>query len=94
MFKLFKAKHPNINVFYYKFLKDNFNLRFWRSQVDTYCTCEKLKPKFERCFKKVVAAKLVVHDRKSKKFYNKLKAEEEVKNKNQSNVIALCFDYM
>lgn len=36
----------------------------------------------------------MVHKRKSKKYYNELKAEVENKSINESNVIAPCFDYM
>lgn len=102
MYSLFKAKYPNVKVAYvsyFKFFKDNFELRFGRPQVDVCCTCENLNlkiknPCLNNAAKKVAIAELMVHKRRNKKFYNELKVEVEEKNKNQTNIVALCFDYM
>lgn len=97
MYNLFKAKYPNVKVgyvSYYKFFKDNFELKFGRPQVDVCCTWENLNLKIKNpCLndaaKKVAVAELMVHKRRSKKFYNKLKVEVEEKNKNKL-ILKLC----
>lgn len=92
MFNLFKFKHPNVNVryfYYYKFLKENFNLRFGRPQIDVCCTCENLNSKIlnrhlNDIAKEVVATVLLVHNRKSKKIFNKFKDEKrQIKQKSK-----------
>lgn len=100
MFDLFKKKHANINIsysFYANVFNDNFKLSFGRPQIDCCCVCEELNvklksPHLNEAAKKCAAAELMVHKRKAKKFYNKLK--EEVENKNEPHVLALTFDYM
>jgi hypothetical protein len=102
MYNSFKTKYPNVKIgyiSYFKFFKENFNLKFGRPQVDVCCTCENLNfkikiPNLNDAAKKVTAPELMVHKRKSKKLYNELKIEVENKSPNQSNVVALCFDYM
>ncbi|PSN45051.1 hypothetical protein C0J52_04002 [Blattella germanica] len=101
MHQLFQEKHPEVKVnywFYYKIFKEMFNLRFGRPQVDTCVTCGSLNTKIKSPALNEVArhsavAELIVHKRKSKKFYHKL---EEVRNKCQSDdsIAGLCFDFM
>ncbi|PSN38634.1 hypothetical protein C0J52_26971 [Blattella germanica] len=89
MHQLFQEKHPEV--------KERFNLRFGRPQVDTCVTCESLNtkiksPALNEVARRSAVAELIVHKRKSKKFYHKL----EVRNKCQSDdsIAGLCFDFM
>lgn len=101
MHQLFQEKHPEVKVnywLYYKIFKERFNLRFGRPQVDTCVTCESLNtkiksPALNEVARRSAVAELIVHKRKSKKFYHKL---DEVRNKCQSDdsIAGLCFDFM
>lgn len=87
MYELFKEKYPQLKVsyqYYVNFFHDNFHLSFGRPQIDCCCVCEELKlklksPHLNDAAKRCAAAELLVHNRKAKKFYNKLKEETEKK---------------
>lgn len=101
MHNLFKNKHPQQPVnywFYYKIFKERFNLRFGRPQVDTCVTCEALGVKIRSLSlndlaKRSAAAELIVHKRRSQKFYKKLNEIKE-KCKMDNTIAGLCFDFM
>lgn len=101
MYSLFLEKNPTSKIkyeYYNKIFRENFNLSFGRPQVDVCNECEtialKLKNKsLNDTSKRVAAAELMVHKRRSKKFYNTLKASKEAC-RNQDNVLAISFDYM
>lgn len=75
MYEMFRKKYPDTKIgysFYFKYFKDNFNLRFGQPQVDCCCTCEELKlklksPHLNDAAKRTAAADLAVHVRRSKK---------------------------
>ena len=100
---MFKKKHPEAKCSYKFFLgyfKDNFTLRFGRLQIDSCCTCEELNlklrsPHLSDAAKRNAAAELMLHKRRSKKFYNKLQIESNPETKqNEQHVLAIAFDYM
>lgn len=101
MHQLFKIKFPQLNVnywFYYKIFKERFSLRFGRPQVDTCVTCEALSVKIKSpCLNEVAKrsaiAELIVHKRRSKKFYSKL---DEIRSlcRKDNTVVGLCVDFM
>lgn len=101
MHSLFLEKHPTSKVkyeYYNTIFKQNFNLSFGRSQVDVCNECETLSLKLKNkslndTAKRVAAAELLVHKRRSKKFYNTLKLSKELC-KTQDNVLSISFDYM
>lgn len=80
MYNLFKKGNPNINVsfyFYHQYLRENFNYKFGRPQVDTCSTCEEIGAKLRSCLndnaKHVFSTELLVHKRRSQKFYSEFK---------------------
>ena len=100
---MFKEKHPEAKCSFKFFLgcfEDNFTLRFGRPQIDSCCTCEELNlklrsPHHSDAAKRNAAAELMVHKRRSKKFYNKLQNESNPETKqNEPRVLAIAFDYM
>ncbi|XP_046688310.1 uncharacterized protein LOC124374058 [Homalodisca vitripennis] len=100
MYNLFCEKYPEKKVsysFYYTFFKDNFNLRFGRSQVDT---CEEIKlkiksPHLNEAAKRSAVAELLVYKRRSQKFYSALKYEASEDAKEENNILFNCiFNYM
>lgn len=99
MFNLFKEKHPEMKVsypYYTRYFRENFSLRFGRPQVDVCSTCETLNSKIKdqnlnETAKRVAVAELMVHKRRSKKFYAQLKKERE---SSSDGVLALSFDFM
>jgi len=101
MHNLFKDKHPNAPVlysYYVKYFKEHYDLRFGRPQVDTCCKCEELNikiksPSLGDAAKRAAVAELVVHKRRSKKFYTSLKDSVD-DCKNRDDLMALSFDYM
>ncbi|CAG9836534.1 unnamed protein product [Diabrotica balteata] len=71
---------------------------FGRPQIDTCCECELLnttikKPQFNETAKRVAVAQLLVHKRRSKKFYSSLRQRKEYCAE-QEKAMLLCFDYM
>lgn len=102
MHKLYLEKYPDKKVsysFYRSFFAENFNYRFGRPQVDTCCTCEQLNlkvksPHLNEVAKRVAVAELLVHKRKSRKFYSALKHEASDDGKKEDNVLSLAFDFM
>ncbi|PSN43920.1 hypothetical protein C0J52_03660 [Blattella germanica] len=102
MWRLFNEKYgPNVKVSYYSYrhyFRENFNYRFGRPQVDTCCQCEELQlkiksPHLNDVAKRTTLAELLVHKRKSKKFYSVLQ-EESSKGQVEENVLSLTFDFM
>nr|CAH7745805.1 unnamed protein product [Callosobruchus chinensis] len=101
MHRLFQQKHPNIMLsfsFYRRFFRENFNFSFGRPQVDVCSTCELLNNKIKNknlndTAKRTAVAELMVHKRRSKKFYSKVKSETE-NHADSKSVLALAFDYM
>ncbi|KAF2880323.1 hypothetical protein ILUMI_25851 [Ignelater luminosus] len=101
MYSLFLEKHPESKVkyeYYKKVFRENFNLSFGRLQVDVCNDCETLSLKLKNKFlnntaKRVAAAGLLVYKRRSKKFYNALKASKELC-RTQNNTAAISFDFV
>ena len=64
--------------FYRSYFQKDFNLTFGRPQIDMYCTCEELRlkiksPHLSEAAKRVAGVELLVHRRRSRKFYSILK---------------------
>lgn len=88
--------------FFRRYYKENFNFSFGRPQVDVCITCESLSNKIKDSTlcdssKRAAVAEKLVHARRAKKFYDKLKdltqnlmTSTEFKEKN----FVMCFDYM
>ena len=103
MFSLFKEKYPETVVkyeFYYKIFKGRFGYSFGKPQIDTCCECEALNVKVKSRLtslnpfaKRVAMAELIVHKRRSEKFYKEMKETEKVC-QNDERVLGLSFDYM
>lgn len=101
MHELFLANHPESSVkysFYRKIFKERFSLSFGKPQVDTCCTCEELSNKIKSkalndVAKRVAVAEKIVHERRAKKFYNKMKSIQELC-QTDATVGAICVDYM
>lgn len=99
MFHLFTQRHPEMKIsysYYTRYFRENFSLRFGRPQVDVCSTCETLNNKIKdhnlnETARRVAAAELMVHKRRSKKFYSQLKKERE---SSSDSVLALSFDFM
>lgn len=101
MYDLFLTKHQEMKDkvkynFYYKYFKENFNYSFGRPQVDVCSQCESFSAKLrDPCLsdnvKRSVTAEQMIHKRRAKKFYSKLKEMSENKDK---DTVALCFDFM
>lgn len=103
MYELFQIKYPYTKVkykFYLKIFKERFSLGFGRPQVDTCCKCEELNikiksPSLNDTAKRVAVAELMVHKRRSQKFYNKLKLLTEAsQNSTNNDTVVITFDYM
>nr|CAI5820281.1 unnamed protein product [Callosobruchus analis] len=81
---LFVDKYPDFENL--KYINENFNLKFGRPHVDVCSECERHGTKLKDVnihdnAKKVAAAELMVHKRRAKKFYNKIKeAQTSFKN--------------
>lgn len=100
---MFQEKYPQLKdvvkyEYYLKHYKSNYGYRFGRPQVDVCSTCEELNIKIKSPFlnetaKRCAVAELIVHKRRSSKFYKKF---EEIKNLgiDTPNVTGLAFDYM
>ncbi|VEN61902.1 unnamed protein product [Callosobruchus maculatus] len=103
MHNLFVNKYPELEnlvkyEFYLKYFKENFNLKFGRPQVDVCSECERHGTRLRDVnlndnAKRVAAAELMVHKRRAKKFYNKIK-EVQTLYTERPDVMGLAFDYM
>lgn len=103
MHEMFQEKYPQLKdvvkyEYYLKHSKSNYGYWFGRPQVDVCSTCEELNIKIKSPFlnetaKRCAVAELIVHKRRSSKFYKKF---EEIKNLgiDTPNVTGLAFDYM
>lgn len=100
MHSLFVELHPDSKItykYYAKYFRDNFSYRFGRPQIDTCTTCEELgvkikSPHLNEVAKRAAIAELLIHKRRSKKFYMKMK-EIETRCK-EVHVGAICIDFM
>lgn len=101
MHQLFEEKNPGLGVkyqFYWQYFKNNFSLSFGRPVVDACTECESLKAKLRNKSlndnaKKTYAAELMVHQRRSKKFYKKIQECTELSKKN-NKILSLSLDFM
>lgn len=101
MYTLYKEMYPNTRVkydFYIKYFRENYSLSFGRPQVDTCCSCEELSvkiksPSLNEAAKRIAVAELLVHKRRSKKFYTALNMSTE-QSKGNEDVLGICFDFM
>lgn len=102
IYELFKQKYKNTKVsysFYLNFFKENFNLRFGQPQVDSCSKCEKLKvkiksPHLNETAKWSAVAELIIHKRRTNKFYSAIQNEvTDSKKKVNKNTLAITFDY-
>jgi hypothetical protein len=99
MHNLFVKKFPDMQYeFYLKYFNENYALKFGRPQVDVCSECErvgaKLKDKnLNDNAKRIVAAELMVHKRRAKKFYTKLKQIKQLCSE-RADVAAITFDYI
>ena len=86
LFDTFCNKHPGIKVlyvFFRRYFKENFNLRFGRPKIDVSSKCEEISckiksPVLNENAKKVAVAELMVHRRRAQK---KLPRNESIKRK-------------
>nr|CAH7751890.1 unnamed protein product [Callosobruchus chinensis] len=103
MHDLFIKKNPDLRglvkyEFYLKYFNENYSLRFGRCQVDVCSECERINAKIKDknlkdTAKRVAIAELIVHKRRAKKFYNKLKEIEAIC-KERPEVMGIAFDYI
>lgn len=86
-------------AFYGSYFKNHFSLTFGRPAQDTCSICEQLKTKLKNQFlndnaKRVAVAELLVHNRRSQKFYKSLEESAKVSKIPESNILRICFDFM
>lgn len=104
MHDLFLKKYPGLQGtvkyhFYWNYFRTNFSLGFGRPPQDTCTTCEELNNKIKNPLlndtaKRVAVAELMVHLRRSKKFYNSLKDSGVASKAEGSKILGVCFDFM
>ncbi|GFU64603.1 uncharacterized protein TNCV_305421 [Trichonephila clavipes] len=85
--------------FYWEYFCKNFSLTFGRTAQDTCSTCENLKTKLRDSLlndstKRVAAVEMIVHKRKSQKFYKSIEASSKASKQDGSNILGICFDFM
>jgi len=76
-FECFLTKYPISYVkyeYYNKYFRENFNISFGESQIDTYCKfgdlSDKIKSKsLNETAKRTAVAEMIVHKRRAKQFY-------------------------
>ena len=101
MYEMFKEKFPNDRIsykFFWSYFKENYDLRFGRPAKDTCSTCEELNAKIKSetlndNAKRVAVAELLVHKRRSKKFYTTLDSVKKMCEQND-DTLGICIDYM
>lgn len=101
MYEMFKEKYTYHKVSYksfWSYFKENFNLRFGRPQKDTCPTCEELNAKIKsqslnENAKKVAVAELLIHKRRSQKFYTALSSIKKIC-QDDTKSVGICIDYM
>ncbi|KAG8270330.1 pre-mRNA-processing factor 17 [Homalodisca vitripennis] len=94
-------KRPELSVdykFYLKLFHEHFDLTFGRPQIDSCCKCEELSvkiksPSLNDATKRVYVAELLVHKRRSKKFF---KAIENIRERclKDNKIARICMDFM
>lgn len=103
MHKLFLEKQHQLTgtvkyEYYLKHFHEDFGYTFGRPQVDVCPCCEDLNAKIKSSVlndvvKRSAVAELIVHKRRAKKFYTKLKSVTEL-SKTDPKVSGVVFDYM
>ena len=102
MYKLFIAKHPELThtvkyTYYWSYFRKNFDLSFGSPAKDVCSQCESLQTKIKSNLndtaKRVAAAELLVHKRRSRKFYTALQNSSALAKEN-NKILSICFDYM
>lgn len=102
MYEMFLQKNPDLQnkikyEFFLKYYKENYNYKFGRPQVDVCSTCEdltvKMRSPLNNNAKLAAAAEMLVHKRRAKKFYNKMKSVPALC-KDRPDVTAIAFDFM
>lgn len=105
LYNLFLKENPcKVSYdFFRKYYKENLGYRFGRPQVDVCMTCEELNAKLKNPIlndtaKRVASAELLIHKRRAKKFYGKMKQlKSELQDKDSDlneKTLVICFDYM
>ena len=88
----FEIKYLGIKVsyvFFRRYFKENFNLRFGRPQIDVCSKCK--SPVLNENAKKAAVAELMVHKRRVQKFYQEMKA---LKKNTVDSTAVLSFEYL
>lgn len=101
MHSMFKKKYPEFKVtyaFYANYFRTTFSLRFGRPQIDTCIVCEELTVKIKSPVlgfnaKKAFEAEKMIHNRRAKKFHNKIAAMKEICT-TRDDIACLTFDFM
>lgn len=100
---LFIKKYPELEKivkyeFFLRYFNENYDLKFGRPQVDVCSECERLNVRIKDgslndTAKRVAIAELMVHRRRAKKFYAKMK-EVEAMCEEKTEVMGIAFDYI
>lgn len=101
---MFLEKYPDLTnnnmvkyEFFLKYYKDNYNYKFGRPQVDVCSICEdltvKMRSPLNNNARLAAAADILVHKRRAKKFYSKMKSIPELCG-DRPDVTAIAFDFM
>lgn len=101
MYEMFKEKHPNDKIsykYFWSYFKENYDLKFGRPAKDTCSICEQLNAKIKNetlteNAKRVAVAELLVHKRRSKKFYTAIDSAKNLSSE-ADDTLAICIDYM
>lgn len=101
MHEMFLKEHPDYVAdvkysFYRTYFHDNFDYSFGRPQVDVCSKCESFSAKMKDATlsdnaKRKLAAELIIHKRRAKKFYDALKEAHANKD---NDTVAIAIDYM
>lgn len=94
-------KHPDNKIsykFFWTYFKENYDLKFGRPAKDTCPTCEELNAKIKsetlnEGAKRVAVAELLIHKRRSKKFYTALNSTKTLSEEND-DILSISIDYM
>ncbi|KAF2896287.1 hypothetical protein ILUMI_09888 [Ignelater luminosus] len=86
MYSMFLQNYPDTKTkyeYYNKVSREEFNLKFGRQQIDACCLCEILSLKMnskdlKENARRVVAAEMIVHKRRAKKFYTAIQESTKI----------------
>lgn len=100
MHELFKQKHPEVALcsdFYYRYFKNNFNLRFEKPKSDTCGTCETMRKDLGSTMltgedRTALEEKKKIHQEMAATFFTDLKDKFKLA-KERADVESVCFDY-